>query len=99
MSLRVENFGCRLNALEGDSVEALAKTAGLEKTTIINGCAVTHEALRQARQAARKAKRDGQNGDCHRMRGANRCRKISPPCRKLTAFWAMKKNCGGQLSQ
>ena len=60
MSLRVENFGCRLNALEGDSVEALAQAAGLEKTTIINGCAVTAEALRQARQAARKAKRDGQ---------------------------------------
>ena len=60
MSLRVENFGCRLNALEGDSVEALAQAAGLEKTTIINGCAVTNEALRQARQAARKAKRDGQ---------------------------------------
>ena len=60
MSLRVENFGCRLNALEGDSVAALAKAAGLEKTTIINGCAVTQEALRQARQAARKAKRDGQ---------------------------------------
>tara|TARA_B100000963_G_scaffold212679_1_gene185327 strand:+ start:65 stop:1303 length:1239 start_codon:yes stop_codon:yes gene_type:complete len=60
MSLRVENFGCRLNALEGDSVAALAKTAGLEKTTIINGCAVTQEALRQARKAARKAKRDGQ---------------------------------------
>ena len=60
MSLRVENFGCRLNALEGDSVAALAKAAGLEKTTIINGCAVTGEALRQARQAARKAKRDGQ---------------------------------------
>ena len=60
MSLRVENFGCRLNALEGDSVAALAKAAGLEKTTIINGCAVTQEALRQARQAVRKAKRDGQ---------------------------------------
>ena len=60
MTLRVENFGCRLNALEGDSVEALAKTAGLEKTTIINGCAVTQEALRQARQAARKAKRADQ---------------------------------------
>ena len=60
MSLRVENFGCRLNALEGDSVEALAQAAKLKDTTIINGCAVTGEALRQARQAARKAKRDGQ---------------------------------------
>ena len=61
MSLRVENFGCRLNALEGDSVEALANAAGLKNTAIINGCAVTGEALRQARQAARKAKRDGQS--------------------------------------
>ena len=58
MSVKVENFGCRLNALEGDSVAALAKAAGLENTTIINGCAVTNEAMRQARQAARKAKRD-----------------------------------------
>ena len=60
MSVRVENFGCRLNALEGDSVEALANAAGMKDTTIINGCAVTGEALRQARQAARKAKRGGQ---------------------------------------
>ncbi|MGB0478750.1 MAG: tRNA (N(6)-L-threonylcarbamoyladenosine(37)-C(2))-methylthiotransferase MtaB, partial [Parvibaculales bacterium] len=60
MSLCVENFGCRLNALEGDSIDALAQAAGLTETTIINGCAVTHEALRQARQAARKAKRAGQ---------------------------------------
>jgi threonylcarbamoyladenosine tRNA methylthiotransferase MtaB len=60
VSVTVENFGCRLNALEGDSVEALADAAGLQNTTIINGCAVTGEALRQARQAARKAKRNGQ---------------------------------------
>ena len=57
MSVKVENFGCRLNALEGDVAQAAAKTAGLEKTIIINGCAVTGEALRQARQAARRAKR------------------------------------------
>ena len=50
MSVKVENFGCRLNALEGDVAQAAAKTAGLEKTIIINGCAVTGEALRQARQ-------------------------------------------------
>ena len=57
MSVKVENFGCRLNALEGDVAQAAAKTAGLDKTIIINGCAVTGEALRQARQAARRAKR------------------------------------------
>ena len=59
MSVKVENFGCRLNALEGDVAQAAAKTAGLDKTIIINGCAVTGEALRQARQAARRAKRAG----------------------------------------
>ena len=50
MSVKIENFGCRLSALEGDVAQAAAKTAGLEKTIIINGCAVTGEALRQARQ-------------------------------------------------
>lgn len=62
MTLKVENFGCRLNALEGDGIEALAKAAGLSDTTIINGCAVTNEAMRQARQAARKAKRGAPDG-------------------------------------
>lgn len=62
MSVRVENFGCRLNALEGDSVKALAQAAGLDNTTIINGCAVTAEAMRQAGQAARKAKRENPEG-------------------------------------
>jgi threonylcarbamoyladenosine tRNA methylthiotransferase MtaB len=60
--VKVENFGCRLNALEGDSVQALAQAAGLQNTTIINGCAVTGEAMRQARQAARKAKRANPDG-------------------------------------
>ena len=44
MSVKVENFGCRLNALEGDVAQAAAKTAGLDKTIIINGCSVTGEA-------------------------------------------------------
>ncbi|MBT7279363.1 MAG: MiaB/RimO family radical SAM methylthiotransferase, partial [Rhodobiaceae bacterium] len=60
--VKVENFGCRLNALEGDSVQALAQAAGLQNTTIINGCAVTGEAMRQARQAVRKAKRANPDG-------------------------------------
>jgi threonylcarbamoyladenosine tRNA methylthiotransferase MtaB len=56
-SVKVETFGCRLNALEGDVISEAAKQAGLTHATIINGCAVTAEAMRQARQAARKAKR------------------------------------------
>ena len=55
--VKVESFGCRLNALEGDVIAQAAQKAGLNKATIINGCAVTSEAMRQARQAARKAKR------------------------------------------
>ncbi len=57
MTLKIENFGCRLNALEGDVVAARANEAGLENATIINGCAVTAEAMRQTGQAARRAKR------------------------------------------
>ncbi len=56
--VKVENFGCRLNALEGDVISQAAQQAGLTHATIINGCAVTGEAMRQARQAARRAKRD-----------------------------------------
>ncbi len=56
--VKVESFGCRLNALEGDVIKESARQAGLTHATIINGCAVTGEAMRQARQAARRAKRD-----------------------------------------
>ena len=54
----VINFGCRLNALEGDQILDAARLAGITNTTIINSCAVTEEAMRQARQSARRAKRD-----------------------------------------
>ena len=57
-NIDVINFGCRLNALEGDQILDAAKNAGLTNATIINSCAVTEEAMRQARKSARKAKRD-----------------------------------------
>ena len=53
--LKVRNFGCRLNALDGDHIRDAAHKAGLAQATIINSCAVTSEAVRQARQAVRKA--------------------------------------------
>ena len=53
--LTVRNFGCRLNALDGDHIRDAAHKAGLAQATIINSCAVTSEAVRQARQAVRKA--------------------------------------------
>jgi len=54
----VINFGCRLNALEGDQLRHAAERAGLRNTAIINSCAVTEEAVRQARQTIRRTKRD-----------------------------------------
>jgi threonylcarbamoyladenosine tRNA methylthiotransferase MtaB len=56
--LELVNFGCRLNAYEGEIVRAHATAAGLENTIVINTCAVTAEAVRQARQAIRKARRE-----------------------------------------
>ncbi|WP_281301056.1 MULTISPECIES: tRNA (N(6)-L-threonylcarbamoyladenosine(37)-C(2))-methylthiotransferase MtaB [unclassified Iodidimonas] len=50
-------FGCRLNAYESEVMRENAIAAGLEDVVIINSCAVTAEAMRQARQAIRRAKR------------------------------------------
>ncbi|MEM9221454.1 MAG: tRNA (N(6)-L-threonylcarbamoyladenosine(37)-C(2))-methylthiotransferase MtaB [Pseudomonadota bacterium] len=58
---KVINFGCRLNALEAETVRALANNAGQDDAIIINTCAVTGEAVRQARQAIRKARRERPN--------------------------------------
>jgi threonylcarbamoyladenosine tRNA methylthiotransferase MtaB len=50
-------FGCRLNAFESEVIRRAAATAGLTEAVIINTCAVTAEAERQARQAIRRARR------------------------------------------
>lgn len=50
-------FGCRLNAYESEAMRARARNAGLEDAIIVNTCAVTGEAVRQSRQAIRKARR------------------------------------------
>jgi threonylcarbamoyladenosine tRNA methylthiotransferase MtaB len=56
--VRVLTFGCRLNAYESEVMAAKAAEAGLASAVIINTCAVTGEAVRQARQAIRKAARE-----------------------------------------
>ncbi len=60
MSVRPQiiTFGCRLNAFESEVMRGHAETAGLDDAVIVNTCAVTAEAERQARQAIRKARRD-----------------------------------------
>jgi threonylcarbamoyladenosine tRNA methylthiotransferase MtaB len=50
-------FGCRLNAYESEVMREHANAAGLTDAVIVNTCAVTSEAERQARQAIRKARR------------------------------------------
>jgi len=58
MAVRTLTFGCRLNAYEGEVMKAQAEKAGLEDAIIINTCAVTQEAVSQARKAVRKARRE-----------------------------------------
>lgn len=60
MSRQVDivSFGCRLNAYEAEVMRSHVDTAGLENAIVINTCAVTAEAQRQARQAVRRARRE-----------------------------------------
>jgi len=55
--IEIITFGCRLNAYESEVMRSHAENAGLEDAVIFNTCAVTAEAVRQARQAIRKARR------------------------------------------
>jgi len=55
---RILTFGCRLNAFESEVMRGHARAAGLRDVVIVNTCAVTAEAERQARQAIRRARRD-----------------------------------------
>jgi threonylcarbamoyladenosine tRNA methylthiotransferase MtaB len=55
--VEIITFGCRLNAYESEVMRAHAEAAGLTQAVIVNTCAVTAEAVRQARQAIRKARR------------------------------------------
>ena len=58
MSVEVVTFGCRLNAAESEVIRREAETAGFSDTVVVNTCAVTAEAVRQARQAIRALRRD-----------------------------------------
>lgn len=58
MAVDVVTFGCRLNAFEAEVIRREAEGAGLSDTIVINSCAVTNEAVAQARQSIRKLKRE-----------------------------------------
>jgi threonylcarbamoyladenosine tRNA methylthiotransferase MtaB len=57
-SVDVLTFGCRLNTLESEAMRVAALTAGHSDLIIVNTCAVTAEAVRQARQGIRRAARE-----------------------------------------
>jgi threonylcarbamoyladenosine tRNA methylthiotransferase MtaB len=58
MSVEVITFGCRLNAFESEVIAREAERAELQETIVINSCAVTNEAVAQARQQIRRLKRE-----------------------------------------
>jgi threonylcarbamoyladenosine tRNA methylthiotransferase MtaB len=58
MSVEVVTFGCRLNAAESEVIRRRAESAGCSDTVVVNTCAVTAEAVRQARQAIRALRRE-----------------------------------------
>ena len=58
MGVEVITFGCRLNAFESEVIAREAAQAGLDRTIVINSCAVTNEAVAQARQSIRRLKRE-----------------------------------------
>ncbi len=56
--VRVLTLGCRLNAYESEVMRRHATAAGLDDTVIVNTCAVTSEAVRQAMQTVRRLRRE-----------------------------------------
>ena len=62
MAVDIVTFGCRLNTYESEVIRREADAAGLSTldggAVVFNTCAVTAEAVRQAKQAIRKARRE-----------------------------------------
>ena len=58
MTVDVVTFGCRLNTTESEVIRRNAAAAGITDTVVVNTCAVTAEAVRQARQTIRRLRRE-----------------------------------------
>jgi threonylcarbamoyladenosine tRNA methylthiotransferase MtaB len=58
MGVDIVTFGCRLNAYESELIRSQTRAAGLVDTVVVNTCAVTAEAVRQARQTIRRLRRE-----------------------------------------
>ena len=91
MSVDVVTFGCRLNAYELEVIRNAATQAGVENAVVVNTCAVTAEAVRQARQSIRRLEREraGRENRGHRLRGADRAGRPSRTCPRSRSWSAM----------
>jgi threonylcarbamoyladenosine tRNA methylthiotransferase MtaB len=58
MSVEIVTFGCRLNTHESEIMRGKAMQAGIDQAVVVNTCAVTAEAVRQARQTIRRLRRE-----------------------------------------
>ena len=58
MSVDVVTFGCRLNVAESEVIRRASRGRGVADAVVVNTCAVTGEAVKQARQAIRKLRRE-----------------------------------------
>jgi threonylcarbamoyladenosine tRNA methylthiotransferase MtaB len=58
MTVEVVTFGCRLNTYESEVIRNAAASGGIDNAIVVNTCAVTAEAVRQARQTIRKLARE-----------------------------------------
>ncbi len=61
MSVEVHTFGCRLNIYESEAIKKAAEASGQQNLIVVNTCAVTAEATRQARQTIRRLRRENPN--------------------------------------
>jgi threonylcarbamoyladenosine tRNA methylthiotransferase MtaB len=58
MAVDVVTFGCRLNAYESEVIRRAAAAGGVTDAVVVNTCAVTGEAVKQARQTIRRLRRE-----------------------------------------
>jgi threonylcarbamoyladenosine tRNA methylthiotransferase MtaB len=58
MSISVLTFGCRLNIAESEVIRREAEAGGVTDAVVFNTCAVTAEAVKQARQGIRRVRRE-----------------------------------------
>jgi threonylcarbamoyladenosine tRNA methylthiotransferase MtaB len=58
VTVNVVTFGCRLNTYESEVIRRAAIAAGVDDAIVVNTCAVTAEAVRQAKQTIRRLKRE-----------------------------------------